>query len=427
MKIVITGGLIIDPANDLEQPGHLYIAEGNIAAVGEPLADFTPDRVIDARGKWVCPGIVDLCARFREPGHEHKTTIAQEARAASAAGITTVCIPPDTEPVIDTPAVVEFIRHREHQAGLTRLVTLGALTQALAGEKLSAMAALQQAGCVGVSNAWAPVINTRVLRRALEYAATFGLTVHVHAQDHWLSRGGVAHEGLVATRLGLPGIPSSAETIETSRILGLVEQIGVRVHFCRLSTARAAQMIGRAQHDGLPVTADVCAHQLHLTEMDIADFNALCHVRPPLRTQRDRDGLRRATARGVIHAICSDHQPHEPDAKRQPFSASEPGISALETLLPLTLRLVDEKILSLRQAIARLTWGPAQTLGLAAGTLSPGRPADVIVLDPRHYWTVDDEQLVSQGKNSPFSGWELRGRVTHTVLGGKLVYQREPT
>ncbi len=421
MRIKISNGLLIDPANNIEAKQDIYIAEGRIAAIGKQPDGFTLDQTIDASGCHVIPGIVDLRARLREPGQEHKGTIASETRAAAAGGVTTVCMPPDTNPVIDTTSVVELIHQRTQAAGFARVVTLGALTANLEGEQLSEMALLKKyGGCVGVSNGLKPVSNNLVMRRAMEYAASCGLTVFLHAEDAGLAAGGCAHEGAISTRLGLPGIPESAETQAIARDLLLIEQTGVHAHFCHLSSARAIQMIARAQHDGLPVTADVTAHHLHLTEMDIGFFDSNCHVQPPLRTQRDRDALISALANGNLNAICSDHQPHDADAKLAPFSETEPGISALETLLPLALRLTDH--LPLKEVINRITAQPARILGIDAGTLSVGEHADVCIYDPAQSWIMDSDKLVSQGKNSPFNGWELKGKVTHTLLNGNIVY-----
>jgi len=425
-RLLVRGARIIDPANGVDAVGDLALAEGRIVGVGRAPDGFAPDRVLEAEGLVACPGLVDLAARLREPGFEHKATVASETRAAAAGGITTLCCPPDTDPVIDTPAVAELVRRLAEAAGHARVVCLGALTRGLDGERLSEMAALAEAGCVGVGNALRPVPSTLVLRRAMEYAATFGLTVHIHPLDGWLRDGGCAHEGQVATRLGLPGIPEAAETAEVARCLALVEQTGVRVHFGRLSTARAVRMIARAQYDGVPVTADVAATHLHLTEADLAGFNAEAHLEPPLRTERDREGLRDGLARGVIGAVCSDHQPHEPDAKLAPFPSTEPGASGLETLLPLTLRLVDEGVLTLPQAIERLTAGPAAILGIEAGTLSPGARADVCVFDPEARWRLDPARMVSAGRNSPFAGWPMKGRVRWTVLEGRIVWKAAP-
>lgn len=423
MGSVIRGGHIIDPANQLDRIADLYIEQGRIAAIGKAPKGFAEETVIDAGGQIVCPGLVDLQARLREPGEKHKGSIAGETAAAAAAGITTLCCPPDTRPVIDTPAVAEQICHRAAAAGKTNVLPIGALTQGLQGEQLASMQALHGAGCVVMGNARHAISSTLVQRRALEYAATLGLTVFINAEDPWLGADGCVHEGPVSTRLGLPGIPECAEVIAVGRDLMLVEQTGVRAHFGQLSTARAVAMIAEARTKGLPVSADVSAHQLYLTEMDASDYNSFCHVRPPLRSQRDRDGLREAVASGVISAICSDHQPHDRDAKLAPFAATEPGISALETLLPLTLRLVDEGLMELNEALARLTSEPARILGSDRGQLTVGAVADICIFDPKQHWTVSEETLISAGKNTPFLGWELRGRVTRTLLGGRTVFE----
>lgn len=422
MRMVIQGGRVIDPARQIDRVADLYIADGRIAGLGEPPAGFTPERVIDACDCIVCPGLIDLCARLREPGQEQKATIASETRAAAAGGITTLVCPPDTDPVIDEPAVVEWIRRRATFAGQARVLALGALTHRLRGERLAEMAALQEAGCVGVSDGGHPVANSRVLRRALEYAVTFDLTVFLTPLDVELGNG-LAHEGAVATRMGLPGIPVAAETGIIARDLELIRDLGVRAHFGRLSSGRSVELIARAQAEGLPVTADVAVHHLHLTEMDLTRFDSRCHVRPPLRGLRDLEALRAGLASGTLTALCSDHQPHEPDAKQAPFGDTEPGISGLDTLLGLSLRLVRDGVLSLPALIERLTWGPARILGLDRGHLGVGALADLCVFDPEADWSVDLHVLHSRGQNTPFLGWELPGRVTHTLLEGRVVYE----
>jgi dihydroorotase len=421
----IAGGRVVDPARGLDAVTDLYIADGVVAAVGETPDGFVAERTLQATGHVVCPGLVDLSAALREPGHEHKASIASESAAAAAGGITTLCCPPDTDPVIDTPAVVDLVSHRAAAVGLARVRPLGALTQGLAGEKLSEMAALKAAGCAGVTNQLHPVRDTQLLRHALDYAATFDLTVFLHPVEPWLQGGGCMHEGEVSARLGLAGIPAVAETVAVARDLALIAHTGVRAHFCRLSTAAAVRLVAHARADGLPVTADTAAHQLHLTEVEVSDFDSACHVLPPLRTQRDRDALRAAVVDGTLDAVCSDHQPHEAEAKLAPFPATAPGISGLETLLPLTLRLVDDGLLDLSPALARLTSGPAAILGSDAGTLQPGSPADVCIFATDRPWQVDPAAFRSRGRNTPFTGWGFDTRVTHTLLGGELVFALE--
>ncbi len=420
-RLVICGGQVVDPANSIDDQRDVYVADGKIVSLGAPPPGFVADQVIDAQRLVVCPGLVDLRARPREPGQEHKGTIVSECAAAVAGGVTTLCCPPDTDPVNDTPAVTDLILHRASEAGAARIVTLGALTLGLKGAQLAEMSALQRAGCVGVSNAQRPVVDTQVLRRAFEYAASLGLRVFIHAEEAGLAKGCV-NESAISARLGLTGVPDIAETIAVSRDLLLIQHTGVSAHFCGLSTARAVQMIARAQYDGLPVSADVAVHHLHLTEMDVSDFNTQCHVRPPLRTPRDRDALRSSVQRGSLAAVCSDHQPHDPDAKAVPYAESEPGISGIETLLPLLLRVQIELKMTLSDAIARVTAGPARVLGIDAGTLSIGRRADLCIFDPNENWTVRPEQLRSGGRNTPFAGWELKGKVKWTLVDGRIVF-----
>lgn len=426
MALHITGGRLIDPANERDGKHDLYIDDdGFVIGIDQAPKDFAKDaRVIDASGLVVCPGLIDLRARVREPGLEYKATIESETRAAVTAGITTLVMPPDSDPVIDTPAMAQMIQQRAWRFEQAFIHPLGALTRGLCGEQLTDMEALDEAGCVGFTNALHPVTDTLVMRRAMEYAASFDFTVFLHSFDPWLQHGGCAHEGAIGTRLGLPGIPEAAETVGVARDLALIEQTGVRAHFCQLSTARAVAMIVEARQRGLPVTADVTAHHLHLTEHDIGFFNSQCHVIPPLREQRDRDALRQGLADGTIAAVCSDHQPHEADAKLAPFSESEPGISGLETLLPLTLKLVEDGVIDLTDAIAALTSDPADIIGVDTGHLGIGATADVCIFDPEEHWLLQKSDLQSRGRNTPFLGWELPGRVRYTITGGKLVYER---
>jgi dihydroorotase len=423
-SLLIAGARLLDEAGGLDDTGFVAVENGLIAHAGRKPPRGKADRTVEAGGLWLLPGIVDLCARLREPGATHKATIRSEAAAAQAGGITTLVMPPDTRPVIDTPSVVDRIQSRVARAGGIDVRVLGALTQNLGGEALPDMAALAAAGVVGVTNAFAPLANLLIARRALEYAHGVGLTVHVVPQDPALAGHGCAHEGAIATRLGLPPIPTAAETVAIAQWLALVEETGARVHFGRLSSARGAELVAAAQQSRLPVSADVAIHQLFLTEDDLAGYNAACHVVPPLRTAADRDALRAAVRKGAIAALCSDHQPHEADAKINPFPLTEPGVTALETLLPLTLRLVREKVLTPVQAAARLTAAPARILGLDAGTLKVGAPAHLTLVDPEARWTLRAGELRSMGHCTPFDGQEFRGRVVQTLHAGRAVFRR---
>lgn len=410
--ITVVGGRVVDPANGFDQIADIAInANGLITATSE-------GERFDASGMLVIPGVVDLCARLREPGNTHKATIRSEARAAAACGITTLCMPPDTSPVVDSPAVMDLIKLRATAAEGANLVMLGALTQGLNGEHLGQMAALKAAGCVGVSNAGKPIPNGLVLRRAMEYASSLGITVFLNSEDPQLSQNGCMHEGAVSTELGLPGIPTSAEVVGLARDLALVEQTGARAHFGRLSTARAVEMIREAKQRGLPVTADVAAHQLVLTENDVRGFKRQTHVRPPLRSETDRLALVAGVADGTIDAICSDHQPHEPDAKLAPFPATEAGISALDTLIPIVMALVNDQLLPLNTAVAAITVNPASILGLEAGSLSEGNRGDLAVISEGR-WELIAELCASEQHNTPFLGHQFTHRVSLGLVSGR--------
>ena len=417
MVCAIRNGRVIDPANDRDEVADVFFDEQQILNAAD-INQSSIDREIDASGLIVCPGLIDINAKVGEFGSSGKSTIHSELRAALRGGITTVCIQPDTVPVIDTPAMAHMTRDSVQQYDSVRVVPLGALTMSLKGEALTNMASLKGAGCVGVSNARNAIHNTLLMRRAMQYAATFDLTVFIYSQDPWLTGKGRVHEGEMSTRLGLSAIPEAAETVAVARDLALVATTGVRAHFSQLSCARSVDMIAESKQRGLNVSADVAIHHLHLTERDIQGFNTLCHVLPPLRRESDLNGLREGVRNGTIPVICSDHQPCGKDDKLAPFIRSAAGISGLETLLPLTLKLVDENVLSLEQAIACLTCNPAKTLGLDVGSLSVGAPADICIFEPNETWTFDSEQMLSYGKNNPFSGIQMRGRVIHTIANG---------
>lgn len=422
MHIHIHGARLIDPASKVDQQTDIFIRGGKIVAIGDSPRDFVADHMIDGNGLIAAPGLVDLSASLREPGYSGKGTIATETRAAAAGGITSLCCTPQTKPILDTPAVVDLILDKARDEGSTKVFPLGAFSQGLAGEQLAEIFTLHKAGCVAFTNGLVPFNSNRVLRRALEYAATFGLTIIFQPQDPELAEGGIAHEGAVASFRGLAGIPETAETVALSRDLLLVEQSGVRAHFSQITTARGARLIAKAQARGLPVTADVAMYQLILTDEALMDFSSLYHVQPPLRSVEDREGLREAVRTGVISAIASHHQPHETDAKLDPFAATQPGISSIELLLPLAMSLVAEGIFDLPTALQRLTAGPAAALGLKGGSLAVGADADIVLFDPKGQ-TLVGENWLSKGRNCPFMGHVLPGAVRYTLLNGRITHK----
>ena len=426
MKTVIHNARLVGCGAGVDPKARsLGIAEGKIAFIGEEPDDFNAERYCDSQDCIVMPGCVDLAAWLREPGLDYKATLASETYAAIASGITTLTYQPEPAAMVGNSAQFNLIQDINRQLGYAHIRVLGNLTLDLQGERLSNMGGLKRAGCVGVTNGWQPLQNLRVQRLAMEYASTHSITVFIYPLEVALAAGGMVHEGAVASRLGFAAIPSAAETVAVAQTLALIEMTGTRVHFCRLSAEGSVRLIRQAKAQGLPVTADVAAHQLFLTEMDIADFNPLCHVRPPLRSERDREALIAGLVDNTIDAICSDHQPHEIDAKLAPFQQTEPGISALETLLPLTLRLVEQGYLSLEQALAKVTSAPATIIDDVAGKLQIGAPADVVILDPDHLWTLELDSMLSQGKNTPFAGWSFNGKVTQAWLAGRHIYRME--
>ncbi len=441
MKILIKNGRLVDPASGLDQVGDLAITAGRISAVGQANADFAPDRIIDATGLVVAPGLVDLAARLREPGHEHEGMLESELAAAAAGGVTSVVCLPDTDPALDEPGLVEMLKLRARKLSRCRLFPLGALTRGLKGETLTEMAELHEAGCVGYSQAEVAIKDTQVLQRALQYAATFGYTVWLRPQDAWLGKG-VAASGPVATRLGLSGVPVSAETIAINTIIELVRATGARVHLCRISSAAGVELVRQAKAQKLPITADVSINSLMLTDVDIGYFNPAMRLTPPLRQGRDRDALQAGLADGTLDALVSDHTPVSEDEKTLPFGEAEPGATGLELLLSLALKWAGADQTDtpdaerLRRALAAVTTGPVSVLGDALGSLSSsagrlatGGVADVCVFDPAHRWQVTPDALVSQGKHTPFAfestGFELAGQVRLTLVAGQVAYDKQ--
>jgi dihydroorotase len=426
MKLHIRNGHVVDPANGIDAPQDVYLAEGKIAAIGSAPAGFTADQTIDAEGLVVAPGLVDLSARLREPGYEYKATLESELRAAMHGGVTSLVCPPDTDPVLDEPGLVEMLKQRAKTLNQSHVHPLGALTMGLKGEALTEMAELTEAGCIGFSQADNPIVDTTVLLRALQYAQTFGYTVWLRPQDPHLGRSGVAHSGAIASRLGLSGVPVTSETIALHTIFELMRVTGARVHLCRLSSAAGIDLARKAKQEGLKVTCDVGAHHVHMTDADIGFFDSNARLNPPLRSQRDRDGIRRGLEDGTIDVICSDHAPVDDDEKLLPFGEASPGATGLELLLPLALKWADEMRVSnaLSRAIAKVSIDAAKIAGLEAGTLSVGAAADLCLFDPHEHWLVSKEAIVSQGKHTPFLGYELKGRVRTTIIGGDVVFQQ---
>ena len=429
MKVLIRNGRVVNPATGRDERADIAVASGRIRSIGTIAADFTPDRVIEAEGCVVSPGLVDLSARLREPGHEHEGMLESELNAAAAGGVTSLVCPPDTDPALDEPGLVDMLKFRARKLSLCRLFPLGALTRGLAGEALTEMAELTESGCVGFSQAETPIRDTQVLLRALQYASTHGYPVWLRPQDACLGKG-VAASGAVATRLGLSGVPVAAETIALHTLFELVRATGARVHLCRLSSAAGVALVRQAKAEGLPVTADVSINSLHLTDADMGYFDSRARLTPVLRQQRDRDALRAGLADGTIDVLVSDHTPVDADAKALPFAESEPGATGMELLWSLALKWGQESGTSLPQVLSRITADPARVLGTSltmlqgsVGRLAVGGAADVCVLSAEGHWLVSDDVLRSQGKSTPFSGYELPGRVLATVVAGHLAFE----
>lgn len=424
--LTIEGARLIDPERSLDiAPGpasRVHIRDGRIVATGEAPAGFAADSVHHAEGHVLIPGLVDLAARLREPGFEYKATLESEMRAAIAGGVTRLACPPDTDPVLDEPGLVEMLKHRARSIEGAHLHPVGALTLGLKGEKITEMAELVEAGCVGFSQALAPITDTQVLMRAMQYARTFGFRLWLQPQDPHLARGGVAHSGPYASRLGLSGVPVIAETIALHTLLELVRSTGCALHFMRLSSAAGVDLVRRARREGLPISCDVSAHHLHMIDLDIGFFDSNCRVDPPFRSERDRDALRAGLLDGTIDAVCSDHTPVDDDAKLLPFAEAEAGVTGLELLLPLVLKWSQESSVPLAQALRSVTTGPACVLGIDAPSLAAGMPADLCLFDPNEHWTVSRGTLVSQGTHTPYLGRSLQGRVRATWIAGKRVW-----
>lgn len=427
MKILIRGGRVIDPASGFDEKTDVALVDRAVVAIKTIESDFSPDRVIDASNCIVMPGLVDLQVRLREPGQEHAGMLASELAAAVAGGVTSVVCPPDTDPVLDEAGLVEMLRYRAQRLNLARVFPLGALTCRLEGEVLTEMLALTDAGCIAFSQAEVPLANTQVLLRALQYASTFGYAVWLRPQELYLGKG-VAASGPLAMRMGLSGVPVAAETIALHTIFELVRATKARVHLCRLSSATGVSLVRQAKAEGLPVSCDVSINSLHLSDMDLGYFDSRMRLNPPLRQQRDRDALRAGLGDGTIDALVSDHTPIDEDAKTLPFAQSEPGATGLELLLSLTLKWAQDDGIPLPRALTTVTSRGVDVLGGSLGAGGGGRlvvggVADVCIFDPQAHWVVQPATLRSQGRHTPFGGYELPGRVRATLVGGDVVFQ----
>jgi dihydroorotase len=424
--ILLKGGRVIDPSCDRDGLGDVLLADGVIVSVESPdtgSPKVQGAQVIDCRGLIVAPGFVDLHVHLREPGHEYKEDIASGTRAAAAGGFTTVCCMPNTTPVNDCRAVTDLIVRRAREVGTVNVRPVGAISQGLKGESLAEIGEMKDAGIVAVSDDGKPVMNGDLMRRALEYARTFDLPVVQHAEDTHLAQGGVMNEGAASTRAGLRGQPAAAEAVMVTRDLELVALTGARYHVAHISTAAAVRAVREAKQRGLPVTCEVTPHHLTLTDEACVTYDTSTKCAPPLRSQADRDVMREALADGTIDCIATDHAPHAAQEKDLEFDRAAFGMTGLETALGLGLKLVEDKALTLPTLIRRLTVGAARIFGLPGGTLRAGAPADVVVFDPAAAYRVDTTRMRSKSRNSPFHGWELRGRVTLTLVGGRVVHE----
>ena len=425
MSILIKGGRIVDPGRFVGI-ADVLIQDGKIAAVGSNLPAPANSRIVQAEGKLVLPGFVDLHVHFREPGFEYKETIQSGSAAAVAGGFTTVCCMPNTNPINDNQAVTEFILERARLASLANVLPVGAITKGSEGKELAEIGDLRRSGCVAISDDGKPVMNSLVMRRAMEYALAFDLTVVDHCEDLHLAEGGCMNEGLISTELGLPGIPSAAEDVMVARNLSLSELTGARLHLAHISTAGSVRMVREAKARGIHVTAEACPHHFTLTEDVVRGYNTHAKMNPPLRTWADVQAIKEGLRDGTIDVIATDHAPHATQEKQQDFTEAPFGIVGLETALSLTLGLVDEGVLSLEQAVQKLTSAPAAAFGLKKGTLTVGADADVAIVDQHDQWEVDPTKFRSKSRNTPFAGWRVKGRVQTTIVGGRVVFEAAP-
>jgi len=432
MKMFIQGGKVLDPASGLNEPADILIKEGKIVELrksgsGQTRPDEAGLQRIDAAGKLIFPGLIDLHTHVREPGFEYKETVRTATEAAAAGGFTTICAMPNSQPVNDNQSVTRFILNRAKTEGLVHVLPIGAITKGSKGEELAEIGELKEAGCVAITDDGKPVAKSSMMRLAMEYAKTFDLPVIDHCEDPSLSECGVMNEGAVSTELGLPGIPPASEEVMVSRNLILAQETGARLHLAHISTAGSVHLIREAKARGVKVTAETCPHYFSLTEEAVRGYNTNAKMNPPLRTQKDLEEIRAGLSDGTIDIIATDHAPHAREEKEREFSNAPFGIVGLETALSLTLMLVEDGILTLEQAISKYTVEPAKFLGIEKGQIKAGMEADLVVFDPEEWWVVDPAEFRSKGRNTPFAGWKLKGRVLMTLVKGVPVFTRTPT
>lgn len=424
--ILIRGGRVIDPSRGADGLADVYLEEGKIAGVGRDLGSPDGALVLDATGKMVAPGLIDLHVHLREPGQEDIETVATGAMAAAAGGFSAVCAMPNTDPVTDNQAAVGFIVSQAQRAGKARVYPIGAISLGQKGQQLAEFGELVGAGAVAVSDDGKPVVSSHLMRTALEYARTFGIPVADHCEDPTLSAGGVMHEGIVSTRLGLKGIPAAAEEIMVARDILLAELTGGQVHLCHLSTRGSVELVRRAKEKGIRVSAEACPHHFTLTHEAAEGYNTNAKMNPPLREPEDREAIRQGLRDGTIDVICTDHAPHHYDAKEREFDDAPNGIIGLETAFGLAVaELVETGLITLCDLVNRMSTTPARIFNLPGGTLASGSPADIVIADPRAAWVVDPDRFFSKSRNTPFGGRRLTGRAEVTIVRGQVVYQRE--
>jgi dihydroorotase len=424
LNLIIRNGHIIDPSLGIDGKGDLLVEEGKIKEFSQgsriEVKDESRHEIIDAGGLYVLPGLVDMHVHLREPGYEYKETIKTGTMAAVRGGFTSVCCMPNTKPVNDNETVTEFILRKAYAEGACYVYTIGAITKGQKGEELAEMGMMREAGCVAFSDDGYPVMNSLLMRRALEYSRVFGVTIISHAEDLNLSSGGVMNEGPLSLMLGLRGIPAEAEVITIKRDIELAVLTGGRLHIAHVSTAGGVRAIREAKKDGIEVTAETCPHYFTLTEEAVSDYNTNAKMNPPLRTGRDVEAVKEGLSDGTIDVIATDHAPHHMDEKLCEFDRAAPGISGLETALPLCLRLVEEGVLSMSELVKKMALNPARILGMEKGSLKKDSMADIVLVDSHREFTVDSGEFVSMGKNTPFEGWQLKGRPAVVVCKGRI-------